>query len=645
MKLLTAPKLKGKGVVVFLWISFFLVSTSSLFAQRKPETLVLSGGHSDEITALLSSPHRPEFISCGKDAAIRIWDKKTGNLLQTLLRCKNKSGEGEILAAALSPQGNLLAIGGKDLLRNGIELIEVTSGRSIQVLKSVPQYWKSEKITALAFSPDGRHLLAGTEKGWVFGWGIKSTEDTYDNLNAESFEKKSPLVHTLQRVKKTGIDKIAFSKNSDEYVVAGHDGSLWSTQFSQNSSSTFLSKLFPKLEQQRKVPAKFSSLHFLNDSIIHYSSEKGIVQTANMRTPQKIERTIAYAHRAIYALAFSPNQNLHFIGGNFPCHAQIVHTQSGENQTYLEIGLHIRSITAAVFLGNDTLVTGDQEGKIMMWDAHKGSLIHNCAGKGEVIRSLGMASGPWIGAGYALNSQMIDLCGENQKLQPIPIHHLNWAFSPVEMKVRRLETEGEEFTGPILTHSNGDRLKVNDRSKYVWKRKDKEKGKPKDLKYVHFFRINQMGEVELDQPWDTFWMPPSILGKRKLFLPQKNQFSIVHWPIRYRKPRTRTFSHPAVIGMLHPATNWIMVAGQDGVLRIFSKNKLRKPICSLYVEGPESWICWTPDLHFVGQGAALDKAGYLVKDKATKDWKFTPVPADPRSESAPQIIQKRLLKK
>jgi WD40 repeat protein len=110
-------------------------------------------------------------VTAAEDKTARIWDLSTGRLLRTLRPPSGPGNEGKLFAAAMTPDGKVVAAGGWSA-DNDVYLFDRATGSMIQRITGLP-----ETITQLAFSPDGLMLLIGlwgrngirlfgTEAGW-----------------------------------------------------------------------------------------------------------------------------------------------------------------------------------------------------------------------------------------------------------------------------------------------------------------------------------------------------------------------------------------------------------------------------------------------------------------------------------------------
>jgi WD40 repeat protein len=109
-------------------------------------------------------------ISCLRRAEARIWDLARGKEIGTIpLRVKGHVAS----VLAISPDNRILAsasIGGREESpeHDTILLSDLRNGQLLKKISRPP----NDRVKSLAFSSDGRRLIAGLSDGTCLGWDI-----------------------------------------------------------------------------------------------------------------------------------------------------------------------------------------------------------------------------------------------------------------------------------------------------------------------------------------------------------------------------------------------------------------------------------------------------------------------------------------
>ncbi|HEY8204049.1 MAG TPA: caspase family protein [Pyrinomonadaceae bacterium] len=182
--------------------------------------------HSGLVKALAFSNDSSRFASAGEDKTIKMWNASNGYLLGRI----DQAHSGPILAIALSPDGKLLASSAsKDQVT---KLWDTENWILKRTIDSGTSY-------ALAFTPDGRHLLTGGSE--VRRW------DTATGSLVSTFEGKSLSVTSLDLSFDGSMLAAGTSSEGSaqlsvllwdvatgklRHTMRGHSGPIWSVSFS-----------------------------------------------------------------------------------------------------------------------------------------------------------------------------------------------------------------------------------------------------------------------------------------------------------------------------------------------------------------------------------------------------------------------------
>jgi WD40 repeat protein len=142
------------------------------------------------------------FLTVSEDKTARVWEVSSGKLVRTIRVPIGLDNEGALLAGAISPDGNTIAVSGVTGLQLGgrpsIYLFDRESGR---MMRRIDSAMTSAKF--LSYSPDGRFLVATYSNG--FGIRVYDTS-TYSFVADETgyigsstfadFDRKGRLVTT-----------------------------------------------------------------------------------------------------------------------------------------------------------------------------------------------------------------------------------------------------------------------------------------------------------------------------------------------------------------------------------------------------------------------------------------------------------------
>lgn len=238
----TAGCREPRWVPWFVAVSLLITVSGPAIKAAQPAT-----AHNAAVRAVAFSPSGSQVASGDEKGVIKIWDLGTGGLVSTVTGHSNRYASG-VLALRYSPKdATLLASAGTE---DSIKLWDASNGRMKAVLPSVGAVtclafspdgrwmasggarlvvWNIAEQTpfkvlasspsqfyAVIFSPDGKHLAAGSGRGWLTLW------DT-------------ALWQPLKRVASHGgaVATLDIAPDNELLLSAGYDGMirLWRVQY------------------------------------------------------------------------------------------------------------------------------------------------------------------------------------------------------------------------------------------------------------------------------------------------------------------------------------------------------------------------------------------------------------------------------
>jgi len=218
-----------------LIISFLLLLPACGIYPQAPETLLRINPdvHTENIYRISTDSQGKYLLTASGDKTAKLWDIASGNLLRVFRPPGGPGQDGELHAAALSPDGLIAAVAGPsgtasiDPDELDINLLNITANNKItrysiyifstgsgNMLLNID--WVGVDILDLRFSPDGKRLVAALsgDRGLL----IFDAPDFSGNRRITGFSES--------------VRKIDFSKSGDMAVIAD-DGTvrLFDTDF------------------------------------------------------------------------------------------------------------------------------------------------------------------------------------------------------------------------------------------------------------------------------------------------------------------------------------------------------------------------------------------------------------------------------
>ena len=159
-----SPDKRFLATVIHEWKKVYPIN---VWNTHTGERLLTLTGHTRWIKSLAFSPDGKTLASCDQHGIIHLWDLDTA-----ITRATFKTPDA-FYALSFAPNGKLLASGGYDgsiRLWNATAKQQGLRGKIGQYLPTLTLKGHKDDISTLAFSPDGKMLLSGSDDGTIRAW-------------------------------------------------------------------------------------------------------------------------------------------------------------------------------------------------------------------------------------------------------------------------------------------------------------------------------------------------------------------------------------------------------------------------------------------------------------------------------------------
>ncbi|MDP6506786.1 MAG: WD40 repeat domain-containing protein, partial [Planctomycetota bacterium] len=272
-------------------------------------------GHRGPVSALALLANG-SLVSSGHDSTLMIWNRegKSTNLLKH---------PGPVFCIAMSPKGQLMASGGlhhrKILLWNTEELRQQGS-------LDIP----TDRVLALAFSPDGKVLAAGGGDEVVRIWNpntgapIAELDEHQDTVLSLAFPPSGNLLAsagTDQEIKLWDVQNLDL-ENKSLKTLTGHENRITALTFSSDGHRLFSGsddgtiRIWNIENLAEMEPARTLKGHLGGIECLAYSDESGLASGSSDRTAKlwdiqnyRMTRTFKGHLDAVISIAFSNDKS------------------------------------------------------------------------------------------------------------------------------------------------------------------------------------------------------------------------------------------------------------------------------------------------------------------------------------------------
>ena len=318
--------------------------------------------HTSSVLDVAFSPDGSMLATGSLDDTTRLWDARSGKLLQRL------EHDGPVLSLAFSPDGSMLATGSED---NMARLWDVRTGKKLHKLEH------DDWVDTLAFSPDGSKLATGSLDNTTSLWDVRTGKklqslEHYGEVNALAFSPDGSMLATGGLNKTARLWDVATGK---ELHKLEHDDWVDTLAFSPDGSRLATGS-YDKTARLWDVQTGKELLRLVHDGLVNgltfspdgsklaTSSGSGMVQLWDVQTGKELLRL--EHDEWVSVLAFSPDGG-RLATGSYDKTARLWDVQTGKELLRLE---HDGLVFALAFSPDGSkLATGSNDNKARLWVA------------------------------------------------------------------------------------------------------------------------------------------------------------------------------------------------------------------------------------------------------------------------------------
>jgi len=342
----------------------------------------LETGHLGIIEAAAMSPDGRLIASGGMDHNVKLWDLSEARELRILSRHLNN-----VTSISFSPDGRIVASASFD---GTIKLVETETGKSLRTLTSF-----SSAVSALAFSPDGQFLSAGGLEGTLKLWDVNTGRELRTFVGHKTWVTAVGFSPDGQMIASAGGDatiKIWEARSGRVLrTLTGHTSILTCVAFTPDGKSVVSGGMNSELKlwdiNAGQVVRDFVGHYFQINSIAISRDGRLLISAGGSRTINDTDsglrvwdlstgvqlRHLANKDRPFQSVSFSRDGSLLMAGGGKAAiHLWDVSTWKPKPNAF---GSHLAEVTGTAFSADGALIASRSEDGLRLWNTAIGNKV------------------------------------------------------------------------------------------------------------------------------------------------------------------------------------------------------------------------------------------------------------------------------
>lgn len=581
-----------KSFKTYYWVAWgFLLLSANIYAAE-PILVIDPHGHSSQISALFFSPDGQTLISTSWDKTIRLWDVETGELRKTLRHQIGAGHDGEIHAAALSPDGKILVVGGIDCLEDDagtpVYLFDLEHGEVVGVLRGHPDI-----IGALDFSHDGK-WLASSSYTMIMIWDMSQLTGEPGLI----LESESEMID------------LAFAPDAQRLVSSHVDGKLRLWKLPKNMAQAE--------HQNITKPEKVMTKHAANASRVDYSPDGKYIVSGDFdgnvflwTSKGKFQKQLDVVDTP-GMVVFSPDSKQVLAGEG----GKAILFSIPKAKKELTFEQHVKPAqriafssmaTAAAFYGSDLIATaGGNEYDIYIWNRRTGEVKTHIVGQGKRVEAVAFGADLRLAFGNTFDVQ---------KREGLLERSFDFAQMQLSQKLPAEETFNRsqtEYQGHTLQYTRGK-----------------------------WYELQVTPDITIRNSPSDGWV------RAYTFTPDGSIVVGSSQTLKLHRPDGSVLRE--FVG--HTGEIWAVSLSQDGRLLASASDDQTMKIwniatgeclATLFIARDREWVCWTPKGYYAASAGGEKYIGWQINKGLGTAAEFYPVSVFRKQFYHPELVKQTL---